>query len=299
MARVSLLLCRYSFDTERGALSAREQFDLLTRLRDAPPVSYRKAEPTPDDFDTYLMRPDMKNLESCNALALDVVRDVRFRQVTKTDRATQTVSANFEPTNEAELAHVVMIPSLGGLAVHDAVGDGHINGASAIRRFQTIVATIDGVIMNVTVAGTAQDLQKAVGTWDLDQFSFQARPFNPHPSNPGQLLSDLLSRDDVGEFRGIAVPKKGSHIHPADTGLVKEAIGLAEKGYGTYGVRGRTESGAEAIVKKQPFSHDRQTNLDRQKGPQQLRVYIEGDSSTDLDIKTAQVLIEFFRSTEA
>lgn len=299
MARVALLLCRYSFDAERGALSAQEQIALLTRLRDAPPVAYRKAEPTADDFDTYLMRPEMQELAGRNAIVLDVVRDVRFRQVTKANRATQTVTATFEPTEEAELARVVMVPSLGALAVHDAVGEGRITGPSAIRRLQAIVATLNDTTLNVTVAGTAQDLQKAIGTWELDQFSFQARPFNPHPSNPGELLSDLLARDDVGELRGVAVPKEGGHIHPADAGLVKETIGLADKGYATYGVRGRTESGAEAVVKKQPFSHDRQKNLDRQKGPQQLRVYIEGDNQDDLDTKAARVLLEFFRATEA
>jgi len=93
MARVGLLLCRYAFDTERGGLSAQEQIDLLTRLRDAAPVAYRKVEPTSEDFDTYLMRPELKTLAGRNAIVLDVVRDLRFRQVTKTNRTTQTVTA--------------------------------------------------------------------------------------------------------------------------------------------------------------------------------------------------------------
>jgi hypothetical protein len=145
-------------------------------------------------------------------------------------------------------------------------------------------------------AGSPQDLRKAVETWDLDQFTFQVRPFNPHPSNPGELLSDLMAKDSVAELRGVALPLEGEHIHPADEGLVKEALGLADEGYGTFGASGRTPSGAEAIIKKQSFSRDRGKNLEKLKGPQQVRVYISGEDENTRIAQAVSVLVEFFGS---
>ncbi|MCR5878414.1 hypothetical protein [Phenylobacterium sp. J367] len=271
-----------------------DQLRLLTELRDAPPIAYRKRDPGPEDYDTYLMRPAALEIEGYYCITLDVVRDIRFREVLTADRDAQTVRASFEATDEVELAHIVMVPELGVLAVEDRTGEGRLAGSSAAHRLQAMVETRRGFAMQVTQAGGPHDLQLAIRTWELEQFSFQARPFNPHPSTPGEMLSDMMAQDDIGVMRGVAKPKDGRHIKPESDGLVQETLGLAEKGYATYGLKGRTPSGAEAVVDKPPFSHDRQKNLERLNGPQKLRIYVEADTQEEQDRKAVRVLIEFF-----
>jgi len=60
--------------------------------------------------------------------------------------------------------------------------------------------------VSVSFAGTPQDVQRALDTWSLDQFSFTIRPFNPSPSKPGDRLDELLTADNVGSMRAVTYP---------------------------------------------------------------------------------------------
>lgn len=294
MTKTALVLARYSMSTPAGGLSALEQKRLLDALKEAPPIPYRKAEPTPDDHDTYMMAAAQGTRRGEPFLTWQVCRDISFRQVRRPDRKNQVVNVSFEDTDDCELARIVALPRLGVLAAEDGTGEGRLGGWAAIKRFQAIVKLHSDVEFSAEPAGSAQDLKRAIETWDLEKFSFQARPFNPHPSNPGKALSDMMKTDGVGELRGQALPLAGAHMKAKDEGLIQEAMGLAEKGYATYGATGRTPSGAEAIVKKQEFSHDRNKNLERLRGPQQLRVYVDADKDEQRIKQIVDVLVEFF-----
>jgi hypothetical protein len=294
MAKSALLLSRYTWEERDRGLSRAEQEERLEQLKAAQPIAYRKSEPESDDFDTYIIAPTSGTRLTVPFLTWQVCRDIRFRQVRKPDRRSQTVRFDFEDTDDCELARIVAIPSLGVLAVEDGTGDGKIGGWSALQRFRAIVGSHTIGKFEAAIAGTPQDLAKAIETWELDQFSFQARPFNPHPSNPGQVLSDMMKADKIGEIRGTALPHEGGHIKPKESGMVQETLGLAAKGYATYGATGRTPSGAKAVIRKQPFSHDRHENLERLRGPQQLRVYIDADDDKKQIKRTVDVLLEFF-----
>lgn len=294
MARVGLLFARYTVEDDLGPLSFSEHVDLLAKLQDAPPIAYRTAVPEPNDFDTYIMAPKRREHRGEAFLTWQVCKDISYRQVRRPDREKQTVSYVFEDTEDCEIARIVALPRLNVLAVEDSSGEGRLGGWSAIRRFQAIVKQQPGFEFDAQAAGSPQDLAKAVRTWELDQFSFRARPFNPHPSNPGEVLSDLMSVDGIADFRGVALPVEGETIHPKDDGLVNEAIGLADKGYATYGAKGRTPSGAEAVLKPQKFSRDRKQNLERMSGPQQLRVYIESETEKGRAKKMVDALLDFF-----
>lgn len=297
MARTGLVLARYVFASKAGALSRAEQAGALATLKEAPPIHYRVKDPQPDDRNTYIIAPTAGTRKGEEYLSWQVCRDINQRPVRRVDRDTQTVAFDFEHTDDCQLARIVALPRLGVLAVEDSTGEGHLGGWSALGRFSAIVAAyLTDASFEANPAGSPQDLRRAIETWDLDKFAFQARPFNPHPSNPGEALSDLLEKDGIGDLRAIALPKPGAHIHPKDSGLVKEAMGLADKGYATYGATGRTPSGAEAIVKKQAFSYDRQTNMSRLAGPQQLRVYVTAEKDEDRVKQIVDVLIEFFET---
>lgn len=294
MARRGLLFARYTLEDEIGGLSLKEHEVLLDRLKDARPIAYRVSDPKEHDYNTYIMAPKSRERRGEAYLTWQVCKDIGSRQVRRPNRETQTVEYEWEHTDDCSIARIVAIPRLGVLAAEDTSGEGHLNGWSAIRRFQAIVNEQNGLEFNAKPAGTPQDLSRAIKTWELEQFSFKARPFNPHPSNPGEVLSDLMSVDDIAEFRGIALPKEGKAIHPNESGLVQEAVGLADKGYATYGARGRTPSGAQAVLKPQKFSRDRQANLDRLNGPQQLRVYIDFDTEKEAVRGMVDALLEFF-----
>jgi hypothetical protein len=294
LTKTAVLLARYKFAEEGVGLSLAEQSKLLDYLKDEQPISYRVSDPNPDDYNTYVIAPRIGNRLGERYLTWQVCRDIAFRQVRRPDRKNQTVKFDFEDTDDCELARIIAIPRLGVLAVEDGTGDGRLGGWSALRRFERIVATYTDAMFEAEAAGTPQDLKRAIDTWEIEKFDFQARPFNPHPSNPGQLLSDLLQRDGVGELRASAFPKEGAYIKPQEEGIVQEALGLAEKGYATYGARGRTRTGAEAIVKKPKFSRSRQENIDNLSGPQQLRVYVSAEREEDGVRKVVDVLIDFF-----
>lgn len=124
----ALLLGRYEIRNDGQSVSAVEQVLLFDRLLGAQPISYRKSEPGPEDYDTYIIRPVGKRILDQPCITLDVLRDVRFRQVLKADRSRQTVTAEFQATEEVELAHVVAMPDLGVFAVEDRSGDGRFPG---------------------------------------------------------------------------------------------------------------------------------------------------------------------------
>jgi hypothetical protein len=299
MARTGVILARYTCTRDGRALSGREQQEVLTRLNNAPPIAYRVRDPKPDDRTNYIIRPDAGERRGRPFLTWQVCKELHQRTVRKVDRRNQKVTFDFEPTEDCALARVVVLPGLGVLAAEDASGENHIGGWSAIKRFEAMIEALDESLeFSAALAGTAQDLSRAIEKWELEKFSFEVRPFNPHPSSPGLILSDLLARDGIGKLNATAVPKQGGHIEPQTAGIVQETLGLAEQGYAVYGAEGTTPSGAEARVKKPSFSFDRNRNLEKLRGPQQLRVSVQAESEDDMIEKLADVLIDFFDTDE-
>lgn len=294
MARKGIVLARYKFSREGQWLSTAEQKALLDELNLAPPVAYRVRDPQPHDRTNYIIQPRQTSRYGHRVLTWVVCKDLNQRTVRRVDRRRQEVSFDFEDTEDCLLARIVALPDLGVMAAEDGTGEGHIGGWSAIKRFQAIAEASDAAIeFAATIAGTAQDLERAISQWDLDKFTFEARPFNPHPSNPGKVLSDLLATDGIGRIRATTLPRDGAHIVPQDDGIVRETLGLARAGYAVYGAEGTTPSGAEARLKKPKFSFDRDENRTRLSGPQQLRVHVDAEENNIVQ-KFADVLIDFF-----
>lgn len=294
VARKGIVLARYTFARDGQWLSNAEQKALLDELNLAPPVAYRVRDPQPNDRTNYIIQPRQTRRKGHRVLTWIVCKDLNHRTVRKVDRRRQAVSFEFEDTDDCLLARIVALPDLGVMAAEDGTGDGHIGGWSSIKRFQSIAQAQDeGVEFSATIAGTAQDLERAITQWDLDKFTFEARPFNPHPSNPGKMLSDMLAADGIGRIRATTLPKDGEYITPKDSGIVQETLGLANAGYAVYGAEGTTPSGAEARVKKPKFSFNRDENKNRLIGPQQLRVHVDAEEN-DIVQKFADVLIDFF-----
>lgn len=87
------------------------------------------------------------------------------------------------------------------------------------------------------------------------------------------MLSEIMARDNIGALQGKAVPVPGKEMRSTEGGYIAEAVGLADAGYGQYGMRGRTPEGREAALKKPKFDLDQERNENIQAAPQQLRVF--------------------------
>lgn len=299
MARTGVILARYSFMRDGRPLSGIEQLQVLSALNNAPPIAYRVKDPRPDDRTNYIIQPREGERKGYKFLTWQVCKELVHRTVRRVDRQNQQVSFGFEPTDDCALSRFVALPELGVLAAQDAGGESHLGGWSAIKRFQAMVSALDEALeFSAVQAGTAQDLDRAIENWELEKFTFEVRPFNPHPSSPGLILSDLLAKDGIGKLNATAVPREGAHIAPRTEGIVQETIGLAQQGYAVYGAEGTTPSGAEARLKKPSFSFDRKRNLEKLRGPQQLRVYVHVEEDEGLIEKFADVLIDFFVPVE-
>lgn len=104
-----------------------------------------------------------------------------------------------------------------------------------------------------------------------------------------------MARDNIGALQGRAVPAPGKEMRRNDGGYIAEAVGLADAGYGQYGMRGRTPEGREAALKKPKFDLDRERNENAQAAPQQLKVFLEPqDNETAEFAEAAAALMELY-----
>ena len=183
----------------------------------------------------------------------------------------------------------------GALAVADRISDTSLGGMAGVSRFKSVVRSVRGAKAVVQLAASSEDVDQALSTWSVEQFSFSLRPFNPTPKRLGSKLHDLIVANGIGQMRGVALPTAGEYIHDADDGFVGEAVGLSEAGYGQISVKGRTSEGREAALGKPVFSTNREENQERQQKPRSLKVYFDLEGKERIDnISIAKALIDFY-----
>jgi len=245
MARsAAYVFCRYQIlDENEQPLSAREEFELFEDIK-GKPIAYRVREPKPDDHDTYLMKPRTKKLLSYTVHTWEVAQDIKFREATKYDKRKDDTKDETVPTDEIRHTKFLGIPSLGVFAVDDTISERNLGAKSAVGRFGQVIETLKKDFdVRVTFAGTPEDAQRALDTWTLDQFTFTVRPFNPTPRKMGEQLHEFMVADKVGTLRAIALPDDTHDMRDSHEGIISEAKGLSDAGYGQYGASGVTPDG--------------------------------------------------------
>lgn len=255
--------------------------DLLNEVLGRP-IAYRVSQPTPDDYNTYIMKPRSKALFGYSIHTWEVAQDIKFRERSRYDRTNDDVREEIVPTDEIRHTKFVAVPLLGVVAVDDSLSDRTLGARSAVGRFRSILESHrDNIDVTVSFAGTPQDAQRALQTWSLDQFSFTVRPFNPTPRKPGDVMDELMKSDGVGILRAIAKPDGEEDMRDSHSGLIAEARGLSDAGYGQYGATGTTPGGLRASISKPKFSIDKRKNLETAAQNRTLKVYIERCDTTD------------------
>jgi hypothetical protein len=235
MARaVPYLFCRYRISLEGGVISADEEWKLLTDIK-GKPIAYRVRDPKRDDYNTYIMQPREKSYFGYAVYTWSVANDLKFRQRSKYDRIADEVKDEIVETDEVRHTGFIALPALGVMAVDDSISERSLGARAAVARFRAVVETlIDDSDVVIHFAGTPQDAQRALETWTLDEFSFSVRPFNPHPEKLGEIMDELMRKDNVGSLRGVALPAASQPMRDSHGGLIAEAKGLSEAGYGQY-----------------------------------------------------------------
>jgi hypothetical protein len=228
------------------------------------------------------MRPRRKHLSGQTVHTWAVGQDVKYRQRSRYDKRKDEITDDLVEADEIRHAKFISVPRLGVFAVDDTFGDRSLGARSAVSRFSAIVEQlVADTDVRVNFAGTPADAQKALETWKLDQFSFSVRPFNPTPRKLGEIMHELMVKDHVGAMRGIATPGEADDMKDSREGLISEAKGLADAGYGQYGATGTTPDGLRAKLSKPKFTMDKDKNKRAQAQNRTLKVYIERDEDPE------------------
>ena len=87
-------------------------------------------------------------------------------------------------------------------------------------------------------------------------------------------------------------------MHDSHEGLIAEAKGLADAGYGQIAATGTTPGGLRAAFNKPQLAEDREKNKERQAQSRTLKVYIEPQASiSEEEAAVVNALLEFYAAT--
>jgi len=255
MSDLNFLFFRYDLTADDIALSGTDQYQLL-KENEGREFAYRKPE-SPSNRDSRVLVVNQTSValaegeKEYQVIYFRADRHVTERSFERFDKVAQQYQLNTEETDEDHWGRAVMIPELKIICASDQTKEGRLKASGIIGRLQSLVRLIPGHKLVCNPAVDRAALEKAMRTWKIEKFSFDARPFNPHPSRPGDLMSALLKSNN-GQLSGSVTPWKGDtlDIPEKEDNFVREIEGLAHKGYGHYGATGRTEEGYEAKIKK-------------------------------------------------
>ena len=212
------------------------------------PVAYNKAEPSEADKDTQLVSLKDRNKDKKQVISFYISRRISQRKIRVYDGAKDEFNETLEKTSDYTTALVVVMPHIGKMAVADKTGEHDINSRSALGRLKKIIGELEGSKFLYEYAATEKDVRRAFKVWSIDEINFNARPFNPHPSTPGDQLSDLMKANN-GMIRG-KISGRGEPLKNLTKGFVNEILGLGSKGYAQLGAKGKTEEGFGAVIDK-------------------------------------------------
>jgi hypothetical protein len=297
MARpVPYLFCRYQLLQGKQALSGAEQIALLREIRGVM-VPYRQADPDEADADTFSMKPGQFTIDGQHTgITWCVGYYLHQREEAEYNKDDDEIIEAYVETGGIRFTKFVAVPHLGVLAVADRTSETALGATAGISRFRSVVRHKNGAKAIVQLAATSEEVGRALKRWSVDQVSFVLRPFNPTARRLGRQLHALMIANGIGRFRGVAQPASpGEHLHDPGKGLVGEAVGLTQEGYGQIAVKGRTPEGHEASLGKPGFSRDKEENRKRQGKPRSLKIYFELEGSErQNNIMIAKALIEFY-----
>lgn len=272
--RIPFLFCRYQFLIDGELLDTSGQFEALTELQGEYFAHGRKAE-REGKYDSVIMRPRRFELNGHQVLSWSVGQTNNLRVAAEYDSRKDELELRRRNDKSVRFSDFVAVPDLNSLAVDDRVSPVHLGGKAAIRRFQSIFRNFEDGEAEIQQSTSRNDIDRALELWELKDFSFVVRPYNPHPvGDLSRRLSEQLAADGIGRYTGRARPASGRSMKPSQDGHIAAAIEMTDAGYGQFSIRGVTGDGHDATIKKQHYSEKVELNKKRLSEPRELRVHI-------------------------
>lgn len=293
MRPVPYVLFRYHlWDEADDRVPWKNQFEIIESVRGK--ASPRKLGDTErKNFNNYVMRVRKEHIENELVITFDVGYRITTRVELRWNRRKDEYDMVDVEADDTVHTRVVMVPRLGIMGVKDASGD-NLSAGGAMARLRTIIDTHTDCELAYARTASEEDVEAAISKLSILEFKFEVRPFNPHPSAPGEKLDELLKVAGVGRFKGTA-EARGKHMTNAEGGLVNEAVGLSNKRYGQYSVKGKTSSGAVVTYDKPPFSTDRDKTEAAAERPRALKVAVPRDDPDIAEVEyVVKVILELF-----
>lgn len=294
MRTVNYILFRYFLtDEEDNRLASGEHEKILKSVR-GKPAGYRGASGAEAERNNFLMRLRPENLLEEYALVFDVGYRVHQRVENRFNALTDDYDLVSVEADDTVFTRFVALPSLGAVAVRDGTGD-RLSATSGIGRLRAIVEEHSDFWFQYERTASPADLDRAMNHFRMTEFSFDVRPFNPHPRSPGDQLDALMKAAGVGRFKGRAKPAPTQKMSPADEGIISEAVGLSRAGYGQYSLKAETDSGATLSYGKPQFVQDRDRNAAAAERPRTLKVAVpQDDPDMTPEEHVVSVMLELF-----
>lgn len=293
MRAANYVLYRYELiDEDDDVVGARAHPEILTGVA-GKPASYRSEDVAAARKNT-LMRLRHENMLGELVLTFDVGYKITDRLERRWNAAKDEYDRISVSADDLTYTSFVLIPRLGVVAARDGYAD-QLTASSGMGRLRSIVENVSEFWFRYSKSANPADVDRAMRTLRMTEFTFDVRPFNPHPSVPGDKLDELMNQAGVGRFRGKAEPSSTKPMKADDEGLVAEAVGLSRAGYGQFSLKAETSSGAKLSYGKPPFQQDRQRSAAAAERPRILKVAVPYDDPDMTEHEhVVSVMLELF-----
>jgi len=289
---------KYQIQDGGEEINSDEHYAAFTEMK-GKQAPYRIRDPETHDFKNFIFDLQEFEAEGTKYFSFGVGYQISERPEQQYDPDTEKVRLVMRDANDMRYTRGVFVPSLGASAFRDGSGT-FLAAAGGIGRVKAIFDTHSELDFLHELTASKADVSSAIKNLKLVEMKFTVRPFNPHPSNPGIELDKLLRTANVGKLTATAKPFEGGSMNPQEGGLVSEAQGLVDKGYGQSGLTANTSDGATVKYKPKPFSGDKEKDQSADEKPRLLHITVERDDGDDLteEKRIVRALVEIFTDDE-
>lgn len=295
MARpINYLFCNYEFEIDDEILDETAEFNLISENQGGEFCHGREK----NGFQPQILCTDpvRRDLDEETAHSFEIGYKPGIRTLQEYDSTSRKKISRIEQDNHTKFGHVVTIPSLRAMAIRDSSSEDTIGAHQTIGRLKSLVRGFSGGNgqINLTYANE-EDVAHALQTWDINEYSYTARPLNPTGGALAKLRTEMYRVENVYQENGKVKAAPGESLRVAN-GTLGQTQELYEGGFAQVGFKGETEDGHFASIPKLNFYQDKVKNLRvREARSRYIRVsFNRDDEADDKTLDVAQALLRFY-----
>lgn len=291
---INYLFCRYSIDGADGQIDDAGEFSFLSENQGGEHAHGREK----DGARPRVLCTDPRLIEVANQRAhvFEIGNKPGFRARQQYDPATKEVVRSVQADPHTKFGQVITVPAIGAVAIRDKPSDDTLGSNDTVASFRSFVigASAGAWRLNVIYANNA-DVDHALKTWRVSEYSYTVRPLNPTGGDLAKLRSEMFKEENIYQESGVVKAPPGQSLKLAN-GTIGQTNDLVLSGYGQSGVKGRTEDGNLAAIPKLAFSQDKEKNIRAQENsPRYMKISFERDTAEqDITLDVAGALVRFY-----